>query len=96
MDGRNRTMSEKTQEKKNLRTVSLELNPETDTDLLEYLETKPDIQEYLRRLIRADIGKTADSGIESARKAEKEFNAALELLKKVAVSGNEQPTKQQP
>lgn len=42
---------------KTARYVSLKLNSNTDKDILSRLESEPNIQAYIKRLIRDDIGK---------------------------------------
>ena len=39
---------------------SLKLNRNTDTDIIEYLNSQENIQGYLKRLIREDMKKTGD------------------------------------
>ena len=43
------------------RYFSLKLNRNTDRDLIEYLERQESIQAYIKKLIREDMEKTAQS-----------------------------------
>ena len=48
-------------DKKNCRFFGLKLSRGTDQELIEKLESVPNMQEYLKSLIRADIARSADS-----------------------------------
>lgn len=43
--------------KKHLTQIKFNLNNETESDIIEWLETKPNKQGYIKELIRADIAK---------------------------------------
>ena len=45
-------------DRKNTRFFGLKLSKNTDKDLIDRLEAQPNIQEYLKRLIREDMKKT--------------------------------------
>ena len=45
-------------DKKNSRFFGLKLNRTTDKELIDRLESQPNIQEYLKHLIREDMKKT--------------------------------------
>ena len=45
-------------DQKTSRFFGLKLNRNTDKDLIQHLESQPNIQEYLKRIIRDDIKKT--------------------------------------
>ena len=43
--------------KENMRRYALNLNQNTDVDILEYLEGRDNVQGYLKRLIREDMAR---------------------------------------
>ena len=47
-------------DKKNTRFFGLKLSRNTDKDLIQQLEAQPNIQEYLKRLIREDMKKAGE------------------------------------
>lgn len=42
-------------EKENIRQIRLKINRKTEPDLLEWIEKQPNIQGYIKRLIRDDM-----------------------------------------
>ena len=42
-------------DRNNTRRINLKLNNKTDKDIIEHLERQPNIQGYLKRLIREDM-----------------------------------------
>lgn len=71
--------------------IVMNLNHNTDKDVLDRLKAQDSIQGYIKRLIRADIAKDPPAKprkknmtIEEAREMEQRFNAELELFKKAA------------
>ena len=62
--------------------VMMKLDRNTDADIIQRLATEKSIEEYLKRLIREDIGRAHGTG--SLDKAEQSFDATLRLLKQVA------------
>ncbi len=47
-------------DRKNTKMVGMKLNRNTDADILAYLEQQPNIQGYLKQLIRQDIKKAVE------------------------------------
>lgn len=47
-------------DQKNARFFGLKLSRNTDAELIEYLESQPNIQEYLKNLIREDMKKARE------------------------------------
>lgn len=45
-------------DRENTKSVTMKLNKRTDADILEYLQKQPNIQGYLKSLIREDMKKT--------------------------------------
>ena len=41
----------------NTKAVKLKLNKKTDADILEHLRTKANVQGYIKKLIRSDMGR---------------------------------------
>ena len=71
-----------------IKKLTLELDSQTDADIIKQLESKKSIEEYIKRLIREDIAKAVQiplPGINSdlINDAEKNFDAVLSILKKV-------------
>ncbi len=50
----------------NARLIGIKLNRRTDADILQKLESVPNIQAYIKSLIRADIAATHDAATHDA------------------------------
>ena len=44
-------------DKANTKQIALKLNTKTDADILQHLETKDNVQGYIKELIREDLGR---------------------------------------
>lgn len=47
-------------DRKNTKLIGMKLNKNTDADILAHLEKQPNIQGYLKQLIRDDMKRTGD------------------------------------
>ena len=82
------TKGTKTQAWETIKKLTLELNAQNDADIIKHLESQDSIENYVKRLIRADIAahnQIPVPGInpDFVNNAEKDFDAILNLLKKV-------------
>ena len=71
-----------------IKKLSLELNAQTDADIIRQLESQSSIEGYIKRIIREDIAKHSQTRIPEINPnvindAEKNFDAILSILKKV-------------
>ena len=63
--------------------IRIKLDDRTDADIIRQLNAQGSVEEYLKRLIRADITRMS-GGSADLEKAEQSFDATLRLLKQVA------------
>ena len=63
--------------------VRLNLDERIDADIIRQLKEQGSVEEYLKRLMRADIARMS-GGSADLEKAEQSFDATLRLLKQVA------------
>ena len=63
--------------------IRIKLDDRTDADIILQLSAQGSVEEYLKRLIRADIARKS-GGSADLEKAEQSFDATLRLLKQVA------------
>lgn len=52
-------MGSPTYDRENTTRINLKLNNKTDADIIQHLETVPNMQGYIKQLIREDMKKTA-------------------------------------
>lgn len=63
--------------------VTIKLDTAADADIIRQLRTQKSAEEYMKRLVREDIARKNRRSDELER-AEKSFDATLNLLRKVA------------
>lgn len=63
--------------------IRIKLDDRTDADIIRQLNAQGSVEEYLKRLIRADIARMS-GGSSDLEKAEQSFDATLRLLRQVA------------
>lgn len=59
--------------KENMRRYALNINRNTDADILEYLEGRDNVQGYLKRLIREDMARQKAGGGSPAERQHDEY-----------------------
>ena len=59
-------------QKENMRSVSFRFNKRTEADILERLDAQPNVREYIKSLIRADIARTSPASADQGEQGEQE------------------------
>ena len=71
-----------------IKKLTVELNAQTDADIIRQLESQSSIEGYIKRIIREDIAKHSQPRVPDIspnviNDAEKNFDAILNILKRV-------------